>query len=144
MFTGSPPSRSPILDVVAVTGGLIATVVAIMLGAVLAVIATITVLVIGLGSSLMIGLAGLAGRARPRAVVPGEDGILEAAHETGADDEVAVGGLELVADGLLRCGAEAVWVIAGVDPGGGNIPGPGPVEDAGLRVIGKYEGDFRG
>jgi len=78
MFTDSPPSRSPILDAIAVIGGLVATVAAIVLGAVLAVIATITVLVIGLVSSVMIGLAGLAGRARRRAGVPGDDGLIEA------------------------------------------------------------------
>ena len=71
-----------------------------------------------------------------------QDGVFEAAHEAGADDEIASGGAELVADGLLGGGAEAVRVVAGVDPGVRGYAGRRRARGCGLGVVGEDEGDF--
>ena len=72
----------------------------------------------------------------------GKNGVLEAAHEAGADNQVAAGGTELVADGLLGEGAEAIGVVARINPLGRNAPCPCPLENFGMRIIGEDEGDF--
>ncbi len=63
-------------------GGALATVAALGVGAVLAVFFAATVLVIGLMAAVLIGLGGLAYRAR-KASRPKDDDIIEAHHIAG-------------------------------------------------------------
>jgi hypothetical protein len=64
----------------AVLGGALATTAAVAVGAVLAVFFAATVLVIALMSSALLGLAGLALRARRTARARRDDAVIEARH----------------------------------------------------------------
>jgi len=64
----------------AVLGGLLATIAAVVVGAVLAVVAAATVAVIAVMTSALLGFAGLAMRARRTAQTRGGDGVIEARH----------------------------------------------------------------
>jgi hypothetical protein len=74
----------------AILGGALATTAAVAIGAVLALFAAATVVVIAVMSSALLGLAGLALRARRTARAKTEDGVIEA-HNTGGHNWVAYG-----------------------------------------------------
>lgn len=63
---------------IAMLGGALATAAAVAVGAVLAIFAAATVVVIAVMSSALLGLAGLAMRARRSASPKAEDGVIEA------------------------------------------------------------------
>jgi cobalamin biosynthesis protein CobD/CbiB len=64
----------------AMLGGALATTAAVAIGAILAVFAAATVVVIAVMSSALLGLAGLALRAKRTANARREDGVIEARH----------------------------------------------------------------
>jgi len=65
---------------VAILGGALATAAAVAIGAVLALFAAATVVVIAVMSSALLGLSGLALRARRTAAARRDDGVIEARH----------------------------------------------------------------
>lgn len=64
----------------ALLGGALATAAAVAIGAVLALFAAATVVVIAVMSSALLGLSGLALRARRTAHARSDDGVIEARH----------------------------------------------------------------
>jgi hypothetical protein len=75
---------------IAMLGSALATAAAVAIGAVLAVFAAATVVVIALMSSALLGLAGLALRAKRTASPKAEDGVIEA-RNLGGHNWVAYG-----------------------------------------------------
>jgi uncharacterized membrane protein len=75
---------------IAMLGGALATTAAVAVGAVLALFAAATVVVIAVMSSALLGLAGLAFRAKRTANARRDDGIIEA-RNTGGHNWVAYG-----------------------------------------------------
>ena len=67
----------------AMLGGALATTAAVAIGAVLALFAAATVVVIAVMSSALLGLAGLALRAKRTANARRDDGVIEARHMGG-------------------------------------------------------------
>ena len=67
----------------AMLGGALATTAAVAIGAILALLAAATVVVIAVMSSALLGLAGLALRARRTANARRDDGVIEARHMGG-------------------------------------------------------------
>ncbi len=65
---------------IAMLGGLLATTAAVAIGAVLALFAAATVVVIAVMSSALLGLAGLALRAKRTVNARRDDGVIEARH----------------------------------------------------------------
>jgi archaellum biogenesis protein FlaJ (TadC family) len=76
-FAARPGSA---LRSLAVIGGTLATLAAVVVGAILAVFFAATVAVIALMTSALLALAGLALRARRTATVRRADGVIEARH----------------------------------------------------------------
>jgi hypothetical protein len=64
----------------AVLGGMLATIAAVVVGAILAVVFAATVAVIAVMASALLGFAGLALRARRTAQARRSDGVIEARH----------------------------------------------------------------
>lgn len=67
----------------AMLGGALATTAAVAIGAILALFAAATVVVIAVMSSALLGLAGLALRAKRTANARRDDGVIEARHMGG-------------------------------------------------------------
>jgi len=63
---------------IAMLGGVLATTAAVVIGAILALFAAATVVVIAVMSSALLGLAGLAQRARRTVDARRDDGVIEA------------------------------------------------------------------
>ncbi len=78
MVRNEAPKYGSAFRSIAMLGGALATAAAVAIGAVLAVFAAATVVVIAVMSSALLGLAGLAQRARRTASPKAEDGVLEA------------------------------------------------------------------